>query len=284
MKSKLKILFFSLISLSIFTACGMLPYKNDFTCEKGKGNGVCGSVTEVYDLSSDMEELRKQADASYEQTDEEKDKEAKLREIQMAKMQFKTQKLQEMVEAVEIRNILNETPTIFRYHLNEKDFASMSDVAFVDRNDKENQGLVKKDNKSNKNKPKKNTGNKSSNKKYYSGASLKKNTASKGSKDTSKNNLASKDLKNTNLDNNSSANQVASLPECAPSSGDKITQINGKVTVCVYNANIRSGASCRAKVLRIAKNGDKLDALYEQGGWIKLKDGTYVHKSIVIQD
>ena len=47
MKSKLKILFFSLISLSIFTACGMLPYKNDFTCEKGKGNGVCGSVTEV---------------------------------------------------------------------------------------------------------------------------------------------------------------------------------------------------------------------------------------------
>ncbi len=42
--------------------------------------------------------------------------------------------------------------------------------------------------------------------------------------------------------------------------------------------------SCKALVLRVANQGEELEALYEQGGWIKLKDGTYVHKSIVTKD
>lgn len=44
----------SILSVSIiflFTACStMLPYRDNFKCERGKDAGVCNSVMEVYGI------------------------------------------------------------------------------------------------------------------------------------------------------------------------------------------------------------------------------------------
>ncbi|EAI3822951.1 hypothetical protein XJ45_01430 [Campylobacter coli] len=323
------------LSASIFLgACSMLPYKENFSCEKGKDNGMCGSVTEVYDLSSDMDELRKRADREYEKKYlKEKQQKTSQKAEQEARDSFRTLKLQEMVESVEIRKIQNETPTIFRYYLTEEEAVSKADVALISENDKESKAIVKdlKD-KANKNtrlqanKNEKNThlgnSNKSlpkNNNKTKSKADGK-DSASKtydGIKIYDDNQSKLQDANSTNYENNISlagvldANSIKSnvdqnvsntkglegdkdsnilggdnksAIDCSASSDSKITQINGKVKVCVYHANIREMPSCKALVLRVAKKGEELDALFEQGGWIKLKDGTYVHKSIVTKD
>ncbi|HEH4510031.1 TPA: TraV family lipoprotein, partial [Campylobacter coli] len=132
------------LAASIFLgACSMLPYKENFSCEKGKDNGMCGSVTEVYDLSSDMDELRKKTDREYEQKHPEIKAETKTKAEQEARDSFRTLKLQEMVESVEIRKIQNETPTIFRYYLSEEEASNKADVALISENDKESKAIRK---------------------------------------------------------------------------------------------------------------------------------------------
>ncbi|WP_261505391.1 SH3 domain-containing protein [Campylobacter coli] len=314
------------LAASIFLgACSMLPYKENFSCEKGKDNGMCGSVIEVYDLSSDMDELRKKTDREYEQKHPEVKAEAKTKAEQEARDSFRTLKLQEMVESVEIRKIQNETPTIFRYYLSEEEASNKADVALISENDKESKAIrkdlknqtEKANSQTNKNtKNGKNTHLKHSNKsaskndskiknnanketninKLYDGIKIYDNNAS-GIKDanlTNKEGNASSvntlDINFTNANTNTNGidknSQVTNEPaiDCSASSDSKITQINGKVKVCVYHANIREMPSCKALVLRVANQGEELEALYEQGGWIKLKDGTYVHKSIVTKD
>ncbi|EAJ2637007.1 SH3 domain-containing protein [Campylobacter coli] len=323
------------LAASIFLgACSMLPYKENFSCEKGKDNGMCGSVIEVYDLSSDMDELRKKTDREYEQKHLEVKAEAKTKAEQEARDSFRTLKLQEMVESVEIRKIQNETPTIFRYYLSEEEASNKADVALISENDKESKAIrkdlknqtEKANSQTNKNvKNGKNTHLKHSNKSASKNDSKIKNNANKetninklydGIKIYDNNESGIKDANLTNKEGNASSvntldinftksnaeqnlstantntngidknSQVTNEPaiDCSASSDSKITQINGKVKVCVYHANIREMPSCKALVLRVANQGEELEALYEQGGWIKLKDGTYVHKSIVTKD
>ncbi|ENA7661400.1 SH3 domain-containing protein [Campylobacter jejuni] len=323
------------LAASIFLgACSMLPYKENFSYEKGKDNGMCGSVIEVYDLSSDMDELRKKTDREYEQKHPEVKAEAKTKAEQEARDSFRTLKLQEMVESVEIRKIQNETPTIFRYYLSEEEASNKADVALISENDKESKAIrkdlknqtEKANSQTNKNtKNGKNTHLKHSNKSASKNDSKIKNNANKetninklydGIKIYDNNESGIKDANLTNKEGNASSvntldinftksnaeqnlstantntngidknSQVTNEPaiDCSASSDSKITQINGKVKVCVYHANIREMPSCKALVLRVANQGEELEALYEQGGWIKLKDGTYVHKSIVTKD
>ncbi|EKN0305485.1 SH3 domain-containing protein [Campylobacter jejuni] len=323
------------LAASIFLgACSMLPYKENFSCEKGKDNGMCGSVIEVYDLSSDMDELRKKTDREYEQKHPEVKAEAKTKAEQEARDSFRTLKLQEMVESVEIRKIQNETPTIFRYYLSEEEASNKADVALISENDKESKAIrkdlknqtEKANSQTNKNvKNGKNTHLKHSNKSASKNDSKIKNNANKetninklydGIKIYDNNESGIKDANLTNKEGNASSvntldinftksnaeqnlstantntngidknSQVTNEPaiDCSASSDSKITQINGNVKVCVYHANIREMPSCKALVLRVANQGEELEALYEQGGWIKLKDGTYVHKSIVTKD
>lgn len=329
----------SLVASIFLGACStMLPYKENFSCEKGKDNGMCGSVTEVYELSSDMDELRKRTNREYKKKhSEEKDiKQAKQKAEQEARDKFKTLKLQEMVESVEIRKIQNETPTIFRYYLSEEDASNRADLSLISENDKESKAIAKgfKDqlNKSaslqtNKNaKNSKNTHLKHSTKSLSKNNNRVKNNSNKeanisnlydGIKVYDNNQSKAKDANLTNNENNASLTNILDdnstkfntdqnvsntdlntsngnvnilntdnklAIDCSASSDSKIIQINGKVRVCVYQANIREEPSCKANVLRIANKGEELDALFEQGGWIKLKDGTYVHKSIVTKD
>lgn len=296
---KNKIVILSFITASLISGCGMLPYKESFSCEKGKENGICGSVSEVYDLSSDMEEFRKKANKEYAK---EVAKKEQNKSIDVENNSFKQQKLQEMVEAVEIRKIQNETPTIFRYYLDEKEAQERAGLALVSENDKESKAIKGKLNakKQSHHQPKK-TSQKSNSKNHNAKVAKKKNddTALKdfnGTKDlqgiTLYDDNQSLDLNasgaldlNTTKDFNTSEKLSNTLQEnCSPSANEAITQINGIVKVCVYSANIRAEASCLSPVLRVAMRGEELEALYEKGGWIKLKDGTYVHKSIVTKE
>ncbi|HEB7569750.1 TPA: TraV family lipoprotein [Campylobacter coli] len=325
------------LSASIFLgACSMLPYKDNFSCEKGKDNGMCGSVTEVYDLSSDMDELRKRADREYEKKylEEEQNQKAAQKAEQEARNSFRTLKLQEMVESVEIRKIQNETPTIFRYYLSEEEAINRADVILISENDKESKAIAKdlknkatkdsnlqasKNTKNGKNthlgrsaksSPKNDSKTKSNAKqevdinKLYSGIKIYDNnqsglnlaSANMDNNESNKNleasnnsnNESNKNLEASNNSNNESNKNLEasnqSAIDCSASSDSKITQINDKVKVCVYRANIRQMPSCKALILRVANRGEELDALFEQGGWVKLKDGSYVHKSIVTKD
>jgi len=330
MRNTLKTTSLSLLVCTFFTACGaMLPYKENFSCEKGKENGVCGSVTQIYDLSYDMDELRKQADREYEKNHPELKDEAKVKALQNTENNFKTLKLQEMVEAVEIRKIQNETPTIFRYHLDDKEAKTMFGVAFIHEDDRENKAIKrayqkekskskrkssqnnKKDLNAKADKKDKNALKNNENGNSKANSNLAASTQTNADdlnindlyKDISFDKNESKNLNNTLSDLNQSLQTMTKITtfaetnssqenlsnsinavDCAPSNDSKIKPINGEVKVCVYHANIRENPSCKANVLRIAREGEVLEALYEQGGWIKLKDGTYVHKSIVTQD
>ena len=58
MNAKLTIL---IVPLILLYGCSMLPYRDNFKCEKGKDSGVCNSVVEVYMLSDDMNVLREKS-------------------------------------------------------------------------------------------------------------------------------------------------------------------------------------------------------------------------------
>lgn len=286
----------SLISLSllILTGCAMLPYRNSFQCERGKNSGVCGSVSDIYELSSDMDDLRLR---TLDEKDEKEIKQAKLKEqeeaLKSAKLDFKHKKLQEMVEAVEIRNIQNEHPAIFRFFLDEskKDNKS-SYLALYNEANKDNKKVQK---------PKKTTKTQTTKKTKANVVNsidkgLKPSVTDKVGNDSNsskrntylvsndENLTAIKDL-NASLDNKLQQAYVKGKEsvDCS-ASGGKRTDINAEVRVCVYAANIRKEPSCKAQVLRIANNNEVLFALYEQDGWVRLNDGTYIHKSIITRD
>ena len=61
---------------------------------------------------------------------------------------------------------------------------------------------------------------------------------------------------------------------------NKVKKINKPIKVCVLNANIRKKPSCKSKVVKVLHKGDSIFALYEKNGWIKLKNGSFIHKSI----
>ncbi|EAJ7530369.1 putative lipoprotein [Campylobacter jejuni subsp. doylei] len=240
------------LAASIFLgACSMLPYKENFSCEKGKDNGMCGSVTEVYDLSSNMDELRKKTDREYEQKHPEVKAEAKTKVEQEARDSFRTLKLQEMVESVEIRKIQNETPTIFRYYLSEEEANNKADVALISENDKESKAIQKD----------------------------LKNQTEKANSQTNKN---AKNGKNTHLkhSNKSSSKNDSKIKNNA----NKETNINKLYDGIKIYDNNESGVKDINLTNKENNVVNTLEALYEQGGWIKLKDGTYVHKSIVTKD
>lgn len=323
-KSFLKLSSVAILTALLFEGCSyMLPYRDDFQCQKGKNSGVCGSVLEVYDLSSDMDSLRlRTLDGS-----EAKIKEAEAKEIleiqrQQVINEFTHQKLREMVEATEIRNIQNEHPVIFRFFLDEDKRVPNSERLVWNNdyvtlgNEKAGQNTPKKRNSSKTqskknakqtkptNKPKQINANANAlneNLKAWQGennSSIKEPKdinalfANVGDKNAS-NSVASQNI--SALNSNSLANQAGdenktiSTPitnngvDCSASGGAR-KEINAQVKVCVYAANIRKEPSCKAEVLRIANKNEVLFALYEQDGWVRLSDGTYIHKSIITQD
>lgn len=296
----------------------MLPYRDDFQCQKGKNNGVCGSVSEVYDLSSDMDDLRlRTLDGKSEKEIENTKNEEQKKALELAKLDFKRQKLQEMVEATEIRNIQNENPVIFNFYIANNDKGVLNAKANGGKISQKNVGKKANGAKSGK------TNNKNAKKNTKGNNAGKTATANAGidTNSTLDNNSSLKDYVNTyiaGLDDNASKEANVSVAfadlgdknttmdsnvsndfqnmlneayaqgqasvDCATSKGGKRTEINANVKVCVYAANIRKEPSCKAQVLRIANNGEVLFALYEQDGWVRLNDGTYIHKSIVTQD
>lgn len=309
------------LSLFIFIGCGMLPYRNDFQCQKGKNSGVCNSVSDVYELSSDMDDLRlRTLDGKSEEEIEEIQKDERKKALELAKNEFKAQKLQEMVEAYEIRQIQNEQPVIFRFFLDEKRDNTKSYLAAYDAEYKAKNKATqakKKAKKSKKNTKKantsKNAGKKQVNTRLLADSNASKDlnaslenyvnnyiagresNASKVLDDNASLYANGKDLNASGFgkDSNSSENlqnlldnayaQGKASVDCS-ASGGKRTEINAKVKVCVYAANIRKEPSCKAEVLRIANKGEVLEALYEQDGWVRLNDGTYIHKSIITRD
>ncbi len=46
----LRLIFLFILGVGILTipSCGLLPYSENFACEKGKTAGYCGSITSVY--------------------------------------------------------------------------------------------------------------------------------------------------------------------------------------------------------------------------------------------
>lgn len=288
----------SLMACVFLGACSMLPYKENFSCEKGKSNGMCGSVTEIYDLSGDMDELRKKADKNHKKSlpKVEQTQKAKLKAEQEAKDNFRALKLQEMLEAVEIRKIQNQIPTIFVYYPNKKEDSKTQATVEKHSTDKTREDASKKNNKNVKNHPKTGKNTKTNNlaevNKLYDNLKIHDSNQSANNSTSSKNNHSSLDTissvqnpdKNqTNQDLNGVRDDLI-LKNYPANSDSKMVPIDGRVKVSIPYANIRELPSCEAPILRVANKGEELDALYEQDGWIKLKDGAYVQKSIVTRD
>lgn len=318
-KHSLRLFIVLILGAFLIQACSaMLPYKDDFQCQRGKNSGVCGSVSEVYDLSSNMDDLRiRTLDGSKNQDTKNKAKQLE-EEMQRQKDIFVKQKLQEMVEATEIRNIQNEHPVIFRFYLDE-DKRVPTSAPLVWNNDHSATNSVKVNgvNNGKKSKSQKTT--------QTNRAKTKANNIDKNSTKEVKVTQQEKPLEKKwallNEENNQSVNKLfksvedmntsKSVPfkdtntsssvnevliknpefsdnkdnkELCSSSGGVRKEINAEVKVCVYMANIRQEPSCKSKVLRIANKDEVLFALYEQDGWVKLNDGTFIHKSIITQD
>lgn len=304
----------------LFEGCSMLPYRDDFQCQKGKNSGVCGSVSEVYDLSSDMDDLRLRTldggKAKAKQEEVKKIEEEKQRQKEL----FTKQKLQEMVEATEIRNIQNEHPTIFRFYLDEDKRVPTSAPLVWNNDYSVSSSSIGADDsrKDKKSKPQKTTQTKLKTNNAKAEQNSKKDAKALQQNGNLKGRFGSLNAQNNQAENNQSVNalfevigdtnasKAVSLKDentspavneasnkksefsnnnelCSPSGGAK-KEINAKVKVCVFAANIRENPSCKAKVLRIANKDEVLFALYEQDGWVKLNDGTYIHKSIITQD
>jgi len=57
----IKIYIQTILSLLLFTGCSLMPYSDNFSCQKGKNSGVCASISDVYQMTEDkdLEELKK---------------------------------------------------------------------------------------------------------------------------------------------------------------------------------------------------------------------------------
>lgn len=102
-----------LISIHLaFFFCGcntMLPYRDSFKCEKGIDSGVCGSVTEVYDMSDNMDELRK---VSYKSESIQTSENSNFNYYQIKN----EKKLRDIAHAVSIKQIQDGRPTVFNIY------------------------------------------------------------------------------------------------------------------------------------------------------------------------
>ncbi|HDQ15966.1 MAG TPA: hypothetical protein ENN45_02795, partial [Bacteroidetes bacterium] len=105
----------------LMTGCSMLHYRDNFQCEKGKNSGVCASVSEVYEMSFDMDELRKK---KLNQEEEGCDGECSDKEAQKENIgkligndlnsSFENQRLKEIVEAIEIKKLQDGRPVVIQ--------------------------------------------------------------------------------------------------------------------------------------------------------------------------
>jgi len=108
------------IAATVFmTGCSaMLPYRDDFQCEKGKNSGVCASVSEVYEMSFDMDELKKKKLNQEEEGCDGECKEVKKenigKSIKNDTNATENQRLKEIIEAIEIKKLQDGRPIVIQ--------------------------------------------------------------------------------------------------------------------------------------------------------------------------
>lgn len=225
----IKMSLYAIVTLSFLTGCSMMPYRDDFQCEKGKNSGVCASLTEVYEMSDNTEELKKRK-----LTNDGKSNTCEGCENNPQKsvgqpiatdnknLSAENENLKEIIESLEIDRMKKEREQ--KYVLIDPKMANT-------------------------------------------------NTSS-----------VEEPLKITSktISGQSSQSETNVADDCFQSEHDnKVYQINKKVEVCVWRANIRKEPSCKAEVVRVAKKGEVLFAETEQNGWVKVGNG-YVHRSIIL--
>ena len=281
MQNKL-ILGISISTALILSGCSaMLPYRDNFKCEKGKDSGVCSSVSEVYEMSNDMDSLR---DRSLNNSEKRERKEIQEIEKLLAD-DSKNKDLREIANAISIKEIQNGKPVIFKiygdkvYAINSKN-GEMEYSYEVPDNQRVDEYLIKDE------KGYRDRENERQDSKNFFGDReiLSQNKVLDGVRINNNTNLSDdSNSYNSNLyRNNVSLLQQDIKNDENNSIGDeKINWINAPIKVCVHSANIREAPSCKAKVLKIAHRDEILYAQYEKDFWIKLDDGTYIHKSIV---
>lgn len=376
------------------SGCGIfMPYKDDFTCQKGKGKGVCGSITDIYELSDDPDELHYwvyEAEAKDKKDGQYKNGGRNKAKVNPTWLEKQNEQLLAMVEAVSIQDIRNKQPAIFRYYVdhrianilrqagdevsaaelnrrlrlamngdyeNEDDLDFLKDtttsfgiewgdntgggynkssgnpngkylldkLAMAIKNGKLNPNLLGKDADSliqqlaevlsNNEKAreaflaaydgaygvhgitddldnleamnsfvKDTLGFAPQDERFdneYLNSDLNLNSeANNLNADTSKNADNGNKVKPKTSDKNSdNFNGEIDYETC---SGNVITRIDDKVKVGVHSAYVRSEPSIKAKIVRVEKKGKLLEAEYEQKCWVKLSDGNYIHRSIVL--
>jgi len=232
----------------LMTGCSMLPYRDNFQCEKGKNSGVCASVSEVYEMSFDMDELRKK---KLNQEEEGCDGECSDKEVKQENIgkpigndinsSIENQRLKEIVEAIEIKKLQDGRPIVIQNN----------SVTGMDNGTKQNiQKMV-----------------------------ISKMASQNGAIVGTGVNRAVSSMPSTMVEE--ITQNTTNVVDCSKGSGDDVIHtLNQDVKVCVYNANIRKEPSCKADVLRVAKKDEVLYAEYEKNGWVKI-DGGYIHKSII---
>gem|GEM_PF-2884003 len=105
-----------ILTTSIFMGCSMMPYNNTFQCEKGKNSGVCASLSEVYAMSDNTEDIKKQKLTDTDSKDEKcegcENSKAKTESIGSpianSSLVVENEYLKQMVEALEIEKIQRE--------------------------------------------------------------------------------------------------------------------------------------------------------------------------------
>lgn len=293
-------------SLVLCGCSAMLPYRDSFKCEKGKDGGVCNSVVEVYELSDDMDMLRIKASSPKDRENAKENKKNKI-PTSFIKSSNDEKGLREIANSMSIKQIQDGKPVIFNingHSLVGYSYEVPNNQQVLDYLIKDNNAYIKRlRDESDENLINKTLDSKSSNsnlygENHYAGVNDKDsvlrdlladddsfNNFTKQSK-TQHNNIESivnpSYSTNQNAVDNHSNNSLKALENGECQSGDNtIVPINADVKICVYSANIRQKPSCNAKVLRVAKSGEILYGLYSQGGWVKLSDGTFVHRSII---
>lgn len=126
--SKNKIILTSLAATLFLSGCSaMMPYRDDFQCERGKNSGVCASVSETYEMSFDMDTLRKRKLGDVPCEDGNCNQDIKLNkkditgeplnsadEYAQKSKDNENQRLKEIVEAVEIKRLQDSRPIIIQ--------------------------------------------------------------------------------------------------------------------------------------------------------------------------
>jgi len=108
------------VATTIFiTGCSMLPYRSSFRCNKGKNSGVCASVSKVYEMSFDMDKLKKkklnqEKEGCDGKCGDEEVKKENSKPIENDTNTTEKQKLKDIVEAIEIKKLQDGRPIIIQ--------------------------------------------------------------------------------------------------------------------------------------------------------------------------